>query len=204
MDDRLRVAPAAERNKAPLLKALRDHLPQSGKLLEIASGFGQHVLYLSQHLPNWRFQPTDIAKDHVETIQAWLEDQPRQNVEPPMVLDVSKTPWCTDRDYNAVLCINMVHISPWASTEGLFRGARDAVGERGQLITYGPYRVQKAHTAESNAEFDRRLREMDPRFGVRDLERLNELADINGFGPAQRIEMPANNFVLIFESLRAH
>ncbi len=199
MESELRVAPAAERNKVPILEALEERLPRSGRLLEIASGFGQHALFLAEHLPAWTFFPSDVARDHVETIDAWRRHHPLANVEAPRVLDVEKLPWPVTGRFDAVLNINMVHISPWSAAEGLFRGASESLRPGGLLITYGPYRVGGAHTADSNAAFDERLRAMDPRFGIRDVEALEELAHRFSLVPRECVPMPANNLILIFE-----
>ncbi|MEL6543916.1 MAG: DUF938 domain-containing protein [Myxococcota bacterium] len=199
MNERLRSAPAAERNKVPILATLQEVLPRSGRLLEIASGFGQHALFLAEHLPDWTLVPSDVARDHVNTIDAWRGTHPLANLEAPRVIDVEKLPWPTSERFDVVLNINMIHISPWSAALALFDGARDVLRPGGLLITYGPYRLGGEHTAPTNAAFDERLRSMDPRFGIRDLEALDELASTRDLTPNDRFAMPANNFLLTFE-----
>lgn len=199
METERRVAPAAERNKVPILETLRARLPRSGNLLEIASGYGQHALFLAEHLPAWTVFPSDVARENVATIEAWRRHHPLANLQPPRILDVEMLPWPVREHFDAVLNINMIHISPWSATVALFEGASRVLRPGGMLLTYGPYRIAGAHTAESNASFDQRLRAMDPRFGVRDLEALEEVARAHGFELPERIAMPANNFVLCFQ-----
>ena len=201
MDYALRMAkgfaPAAERNRGPILEVLRRVLPPSGTVLEIASGTGQHAVFFSQHLPALRWQPSDPAPDALSSIVAWVDEEARDNLLSPVRLDVREPMWPV-REVDAMLCINMIHISPWESTVALFAGARRLLTEGAPLVTYGPYRVHGEHTAPSNAAFDESLRSRDPSWGVRDIDELTELAERDGFSLEERVAMPANNMTLIW------
>lgn len=172
-------------------------MPEQGTLLEIASGYGQHAAYFAENLPAWSITPTDIDQENIDVIAERRRAESLENLGAPVKVDAASSCW-PEGPFDAVLCINMIHISPWPSTQGLFRGASRVLRAGGQLITYGPYRIANAHTAPSNQAFDQRLRTMDPRFGIRDLEALDALADEHGFDSAVRTSMPANNFVLSF------
>ena len=188
-------AAAAERNREPILGVLRDVLPAKGLVLEVASGTGQHVAHFAAALPGLTFQPSDATPEHLDSIAAWCEGLP--NVRPPIVLDTTAELWpvpAADALFNA----NMIHIAPWAVCEGLLRGAGRVLPSGGLLAMYGPYRIGGAHTAESNLAFDRRLRDTDPAWGVRDLEAVCELAARHALTLERRVAMPANNQTLLF------
>ena len=190
-------APAAARNREPILEVLRRVLPAEGVVLEIASGTGEHSAFYSAALPSLVWQPSDQAGGALESIRAWVEDANRANLLPPLVLDVMRTPWPLERA-DALLCINMIHISPWDATVSLFAGAERLLSVGSPLITYGPYRVSGQHTAASNAAFDESLRSRNPRWGVRDLDELGALAQRSGFALDDRLDMPANIMTLIW------
>lgn len=190
-------APAAERNRRPILDVLRRALPERGVVLEVASGTGQHAAFFSEHLPSLRWQPTDVAPDALRSIESWVAEENRENLLPPLELDVRWPTWPID-EVDAMLCINMIHISPWETTEALFAGAHALLTEGSPLITYGPYRLHGTHTAPSNAAFDQSLRSRNPRWGVRDIDELTALADREGFALNERVDMPANNMVLVW------
>lgn len=199
MDDRRRFAPATERNREPLLQVLTKWLPQSGNVLEIASGTGEHVMFFAQHFPALAFQPSDYSAEALESIEAWRQWSGVSNVLPPLHLDVEQTrSWCAPVE--AILCINMLHIAPWTCTAALFRGAARHLQNDGVLITYGPYRRGGKHTASSNAAFDEALRAQDPSWGVRNLEDVAEVASAEGLTWVQEVEMPANNLALCFRA----
>lgn len=191
-------APAAERNKGPILEVLARVLPRRGLVLEIASGTGQHVLHFAKALPDLTWQPSDPDAELRESIALRLREEPRANVNSPLDLDVTKLPWPL-RTADGVLAINMIHVAPWAATLALFQGAKALLSAGHVLFLYGPYRRFGRHTADSNAQFDRDLRAQDPVWGVRDLEAVSEVADGAGFVLAETIEMPANNFSLVFK-----
>lgn len=190
-------APAAERNREPILEVLARVLPRSGLVLEVASGTGQHASYFSERLPTLRWQPSDASPEALQSIEAWIAEVGRQNLLPPLELDARSETWPI-READALLCINMIHISPWETTAGLFQGASALLGPGAHLITYGPYRLHGGHTAPSNAAFDESLRSRDPRWGVRDIDELTELGARTGFFLEERVDMPANNMTLVW------
>lgn len=197
MSDKRLYSPSAARNRAPILDVLRAILPAQGLVLEIASGCGEHVVHFAARLPGLTFAPSDPSLEARESIAAWIAAAGLDNVMAPLALDAARTPWPIDRA-DAVVCINMVHISPWAATEGLFATARAILPAGAPLYLYGPYKRGGAHTAPSNAAFEEWLRAQDPAFGVRDLEAVADLAARTGFEGPQIVEMPANNLSLIF------
>jgi len=192
-----RVAPAAERNRGPILEVLRQVLPADGLVLEVASGTGQHAAYFSERLPALRWQPSDLGKEALDSIKAWVIDAHRDNLLPPIPLDVTDLPWPIRRA-DAVLCINMIHIAPWSATVALFEGSRTLLEPGRPLVTYGPYSVSGRHTAPSNEAFDESLRARNPAWGVRDLRSLERIAGDTGFVLAHRVDMPANNMTLVW------
>ena len=194
MTDVRRRAPAADRNKEPILDALRRVLPQRGFVVEIASGTGQHTAHFAAALPGLQWQPTEPDATYHDSIRAWTEDLP--NVKPPLALDVSERPWPVERA-DAILCINMIHISPWQSTLDLMDGAGAILPRGGVLFLYGPYKRNGAHTAPSNEAFDADLRARNAAWGVRDIEAVIEVAEKNGLGFLETVAMPANNFSVV-------
>jgi SAM-dependent methyltransferase len=165
-------------------------------VLEVASGSGEHVVHLAQAFPDLQFQPSDPDPDARASIDAWRAALELSNVRPAIALDTTAEPWPIEAA-DAVLCINMVHIAPWAAAEGLVRGARRLLPPRGLLYLYGPYKRGGRHTAPSNEAFDRSLRAQNPGWGVRDLEAVVALAEAAGFAPPIVEQMPANNLSLI-------
>lgn len=195
--DPRRFAPAAARNRDAILDALRRHLPASGLVLELASGSGEHAIHFAAALPGLTFQPSDPLPEARASIDAWATETGLPNIRPALAIDATAPGWpVTAAD--AVVCINMIHISPWAATEGLMRGAAAILPPGAPLVLYGPYRRGGAHTAPSNAAFDADLRARDPAWGVRDLEAVAALAAEHGFGPPAVAEMPANNLTVTF------
>jgi SAM-dependent methyltransferase len=192
-----RRAPAAERNREPILDVLRRVLPDGAFTLEIASGSGQHVAHFAAHLPGVTFQPSDPDPSAVSSIDAYRAELDLPNILPPLRLDASEDTWPVSRA-DAVVCINMIHIAPFRACEGLFRGAARILPAGGVLFLYGPYRFSGAFTAPSNEAFDASLKQMDPSYGVRDLDDLTRLAAQSGFVHEETIPMPANNHSLVF------
>jgi hypothetical protein len=191
------IYPATARNREPILDVLRDYLPDTGHVLEIASGSGEHVLHFARACPGLVFQPSDPDPRCRASIEAWAMDDPRlTNVRPPLAFDVMD-PW-PPLKVSAVLCINMIHIAPWAATRALIAGAGRLLDPSGLLYLYGPYKRAGVHTAPSNAVFDASLRAQDPAWGVRDLEDVAALATDAGFEEPAIRPMPANNLSLIF------
>lgn len=197
MNQTARTAPAAARNRAPILQVLRDILPASALVLEIASGTGEHAVWFSSALRATTWQPTDRDPEALQSIAAWREAMGLPNVLPPLPLDAAADAWPVFRA-DAVVAINMIHIAPWAATQGLFAGAARVLGPGGLLFLYGPFREKGEHTSAGNAAFDANLRAQDPSWGIRDIDDITALARLHGFDPPERIAMPANNLSVIF------
>ena len=197
MNDKRLFAPSTARNRGPILDVLRNVLPARGVALEIASGAGEHVTFFAQHLPGLTFCPSDPNAEARESISAWIASTRLANVDAPLALNVEEFPWPISAA-DAIICINMTHISPWSATEALFEGGSRALREGAPLYLYGPYRCGGAHTALSNAEFDGSLRARDAAWGIRDLDDVAACAREKGFGEPQVVEMPANNLSVIF------
>jgi SAM-dependent methyltransferase len=195
-------AAATERNRGPILEALRGVLPPAGLVLEIASGTGEHVVFFARAFPALRWQPSDASPPHLESIRAWSAASGADNIAPAVLLDVERAPWPVVHA-DAILNINMIHISPWSAAEALFQGAARLLPPSGVLFLYGPFKRGGAHTAESNQRFDDRLRGEDPRWGVRDLDDVQALASSAGFQAAEIVLMPANNLSLVFRKSAA-
>ncbi|SFS11810.1 DUF938 domain-containing protein [Sphingomonas jatrophae] len=194
--DQRRSSPAAQRNAGPLLAVLRQVLPPSGTVLEIASGTGEHAVHFARALPGLRWQPSDPSADARASIAAWAAAERLPNLLPPLALDAAAEDWL-DGPVAAILCVNMVHISPWAATEGLMRGAARLLPAGGPLILYGPYRRDGVPTAASNEAFDADLRRRDARWGLRRLEDVVTLAGEHGLTLSRVVEMPANNLTVV-------
>ncbi|BCZ81530.1 SAM-dependent methyltransferase [Paraburkholderia terrae] len=190
-------APSAERNREPILAVLERVLPATGTVLEVASGTGQHAIHFAAALPHLVWQPSDLDDEARASIAAWTAHSSLANVRPPLALDVRDASWGIEAAA-AIVCINMIHISPWASAQALIGGAGRLLGPGGVLFLYGPYRRSGAHTAPTNAAFDEQLRRRNPAWGVRDMEAVVALADAAGFDADEPVEMPANNFSLVF------
>ena len=192
-----RSAPAALRNREPIAALLTDILPEAGTVLEVASGTGEHAAFFARLFPNLDWQPTDPDEGALASIRAWRAEAALPNLGEPLMLDAESPDWPVDRA-DAILCINMVHISPWAATLGLLTGAGRLLPKGAPLILYGPYRREGIPTAPSNEDFDRSLRSRDPRWGVRDLERVTAEAEAQGLRFDRLFEMPANNLTIVF------
>jgi SAM-dependent methyltransferase len=192
-----RTAPAAARNRAPILLVLRDLLPSPALVLEIASGTGEHAVWFSRALSAITWQPTDMDAEALESIAAWRDTAGLPNLLPPLRLDASAEAWPITQA-NAVVAINMVHIAPWAATQGLIAGAARVLTPDGLLFLYGPFREGGTHTGAGNAAFDADLRARNPSWGVRDLDEITLLAGQHGLGAPERIPMPANNLSVVF------
>ncbi|MBS0396078.1 MAG: DUF938 domain-containing protein [Proteobacteria bacterium] len=191
-------SPAAERNKGPILEVLRGALPAHGRILEIASGTGQHVVHFAAALPALEWQPSDPDPARRASIAARLAAGGPDNVRAPLALDVHDRPWPVSGPLAGVVCINMIHIAPASATEALLAGAARALAaDGGVLFLYGPFRREGRHTAPSNADFDARLRAENPAWGVRDLEWLLASAAAHGFVAGEPVAMPANNLSVV-------
>jgi len=190
-----RSAPAALRNREPIAEVLGDWLPKTGLVLEIASGTGEHAVHFAAQFPNLEWQPSDIHADALSSIEAWRKESALPNLRPAIALDASDPDWpieCAD----AVLSINMVHISPWTSALGLIAGARRILPSDAPLILYGPWLKDDIETAPSNLDFDADLKRRDARWGLRRVEDFASAAE--GFALIETRNMPANNLMLLF------
>ncbi|HEV7392880.1 MAG TPA: DUF938 domain-containing protein [Burkholderiales bacterium] len=192
------VSPSADRNKGPILGVLERVLPKSGCVLEIASGTGQHAVHFARALTGLQWQPSDPDAEARRSIAAWCAQERLVNVREALALDVHDLPWPVTA-LDAVVCINMIHISPWTTTMSLFAGAKLALREGGVLYLYGPYRMHGVHTAPSNEAFDRSLRAQNPQWGIRDLDDVVRVAHIEDFDLIETVPMPANNFSVVFK-----
>jgi len=193
----IRSAPAAARNREPILRVLSDSLPQSARVLEIASGTGEHAVWFSTALSGLTWQPTDHDPEALRSIAARRDIAGPPNLLPPLWLDAGADIWpVTQAD--AVVAINLIHIAPWTVTQGLIVGAARTLTPGGPLFLYGPFQEGGVHTAASNAAFDAELRARDPSWGIRDLDEITPLASRHGFTGPERIAMPANNLSVVF------
>lgn len=201
-------SPAAERNKDAILEALRALLPPHGCALEIASGTGQHGPHFMAGLPGWTWQPTDLAEDRLASAAAWAAQAPAEvqaRIAAPLALDVLATPWPLDgQRYDLIFCANMLHAAPWACCAGLMQGAARHLAPTGLLLTYGPYLEEGVDTAASNLAFDADLRDRGLGWGLRALEAVREVAETVGLRLQQRLAMPSNNLLLVWQRASTH
>lgn len=213
-----REAPAAARNRTVIADVLAEELPATGTVLEVASGTGEHVIHFAERFPQLHWQPSDPDAEARASIAAWCAETGLANIAPPLAIDAASAAWPLDRcdavvcinmdshscddakstGYAACVCINMVHISEWAATIGLFQGCTRVLQAEASLILYGPYLEEEVPTAPSNLAFDRSLKERNPEWGLRDLAEMDRLADQYGFTRTRRVEMPANNLALVY------
>lgn len=200
-DGRL-YAPATERNRHPILEVLERVLPNPGMVLEIASGTGEHASYFAPKLAPRRWWPSDASAPMLKSIAAWAKVTNARYLLPPVELDVCTTPWPVEEDakrsVDAIVNINMIHIAPWKACEALLAGAERILPDSGVVYLYGPFKRNGQHTAPSNDTFDTWLKEQNPDWGVRDLEAVEETAQRHQLALEEVIDMPANNFSLVF------
>jgi SAM-dependent methyltransferase len=198
LPENARHFPATARNREAIADLLKRYLPERGTVLEIGSGSGEHALYFSDLFPDLTWQPSDPDPLNLESIRVWVETVPdRQNLLAPLALNASDVLLPIDQA-DAVICVNVIHISPWDATEGLMRNAAALLPLNGLLYLYGPYRIGGTHTAPSNESFDQSLRSQNEAWGVRNLEEVIAEANKNGLQFIERVDMPANNQSLIF------
>lgn len=188
-------APATLRNREAIADRLREFLPHGGLVLEVASGSGEHVAHFAPLFPRLDWQPSDPDADARVSIASWCAGM--DNVLDPLDVDAAAPAWPIDAA-DALLCVNMVHISPWEATLGLLDGAARLLPPEGPLILYGPYRRAEVETAPSNEAFDASLKGRDPRWGLRDVADVTAAANVRGLRFARLIEMPANNILLVY------
>jgi SAM-dependent methyltransferase len=197
--DGARTSPATARNRQPILDVLSVRLPDGARVLEIASGAGEHAVFLAGALPRVSWQPSDPDPVARASIAAWRAQADLPNLAAPLALDAGDPATWPTEPVDAVVCINMIHISPWATAEGLMAGARRLLRPGGRLFLYGPYIEADVPTAPSNLAFDESLKSRDPAWGLRDLADVQALAAKSGLAFVERIAMPANNLIVVFE-----
>ncbi len=191
-------SPAVARNRQPILEVLQQVLPERARVLEVASGSGEHALHCAAAMPGWAWQPSDPTPEALASIAAWRERAGRPNLAAPIRLDATDAESWPAGPFEAIVAINLLHISPWAVAEALMARAGERLVEGGRLYLYGPFR-RGGHTAPSNAAFDASLRRRDPRWGVRDLEAVTAEAGRHGLTLEDVVEMPANNLSVLLQ-----
>lgn len=195
-------APATERNRAPIGDVLTRELPVSGTVLEIAAGTGEHAVFFAERFPALQWQPTDPSPEALASIAAYRADYPGNNLAAPLLLDAAAPETWPVTHAAALVCINMVHISPWEATLGLFRGAAQVLSASGASLTlYGPYIEQGVETAPSNRDFDASLKARNPHWGLREAEALDALAASHKMRRTARYALPANNIMLVYRKI---
>jgi len=192
-----RSSPSTARNKEPIAAVLAELLPAHGLVLEVAGRAGEHAVFLAGRYPELDWQPSDPDPDALASIHAHAAEAQLRNLHPPLVLDAGAETWPVTRA-DAILCINMVHISPWRATLGLLRGAARLLEAGAPLILYGPYRRTGVETAPSNEAFDQSLKARNPDWGLRVVEVVTEASASAGLRFDRLVEMPANNLILAF------
>ena len=198
--DRRRSAPAALRNREPIAEVLREWLPASGTVLEVASGTGEHAVWFAERFPNLDWQPSDMHSDALASIAAWTDASGLPNLRKPVVIDASANDWPVG-SAEAVLNINMAHISPWSASLGLIAGAARLLPVDGPLILYGPWLKDDIDTVPSNLAFDADLKARDPQWGLRRVEDFAAAASAKGLRFVDFRRMPANNLMMLFRRL---
>jgi hypothetical protein len=207
--DARQYAPATQRNREPIIEILLQVLPQSGTILEIASGTGEHAVFFASKLGGCRWLPTDLNPRSRDSIVSWIEHQGGDRIYPPLELDVTASVWPVENGafsgepIVAIVNINMIHISPWSACLGLMAGAGRILSIGGILYLYGPFKRGGEHTAPSNAAFDEYLRTENPEWGVRNLDDVVAAANAQNFTLKQVYQMPANNLSVVFERTRS-
>ncbi len=192
-----RCAPATARNRDAILAVLERVLPRAGSVLEIAAGTGEHAAYFAGKHPHLSWQPTDADPDALPSIAAWRDESELDNLRAPIHLDVTSAPWPVS-SADAIVNINMIHISPWPVCEALMRGAATILPSGAPLYLYGPMLIDDRDTAPSNLDFDKWLRDRDPRWGIRWLHDVTTIAAQHGLVHEDTIDMPANNVSVVF------
>ena len=196
--DYRQYAPASERNSKPILSVLKKILPQTGLLLEIASGSGQHAAYFAPNFPRLTWQPTEPDPDCRASIKAWIKHVHTKNINMPINLDVTSYPWPVS-EADAIFSSNMIHITPWDCCLGLMAGAGQTLKPSGTLILYGPFLINGRKTATSNVQFDHSLKKRNIHWGIRNLDKVIHSANACGMKCSDIVEMPANNLIVILK-----
>lgn len=206
MADSRRYAPATERNRQPILEVLQRVLPESGTVLEIASGTGEHATFFAPRLAPLYWLPSEPDAESRASVTAWVKALPSENLLIPLALDVSQRPWPVEamdfdlaKPITAIVNINMLHISAWEMCEHLMAGAQRVLPVGGVLYLYGPFKRAGKQTAPSNEAFDAMLRDRNPSWGIRDLEAVSAIAQQHALSRVDVVPMPANNFSVVFQ-----
>lgn len=193
------VSPAVARNTGPILEVLKSHLPANGRVLEVASGSGEHAIAFARALPGVVWTPSDPSAEARSSIAAWADQAGLENLRPAVALDAADPATWPTETFDVIVCINMIHISLWAAAEGLMAMAQQVlVRPGGLLLLYGPYREANVPIAASNAEFDASLKSRDPAWGLRDRDEVAAIAKRHDLHLTLRVERPANNICLLF------
>ena len=200
MTDHRQYGPPTVRNRDFILDVLRAVLPAGGVILEIASGSGEHVVHFARNFPSLVFQPSDPEPDALLSVASWVKATHVTNMRAPLALDASQSIWPI-ASADGIICINMVHISPWDATLGLIRGAAAILPPASPFYVYGPYKRKGSATTPSNEAFDRSLRDRNPTWGLRELEAVAAMAQSVGFSVPAVTEMPANNLSVVFRRM---
>lgn len=191
------IAPSCEKNREPILEVLREHFADRRHVLEIGSGTGQHAIFFAEHLPHLRWQTSDRA-ENLPGITAWLQEAALPNTVLPLELDVTAA-W-PERRHDAVFSANTLHIMPWSAVECLFARLPDVLAANARLVIYGPFNYGGQFSSDSNAAFDRWLKEKAPHQGIRDFERVHALAQAAGLELLEDRAMPSNNRCLVWQA----
>jgi hypothetical protein len=194
--------PATSRNKDAIKEVLTKYLPHKGRVLEIASGSGQHISFFAQEFSDLEWIPTDIDPAGRASVDAWIAHEKLLNVQPCLDLDVTKPSWPVEK-LQFLYCANMIHIAPWEACLGLFSGAAQSLEDNAHLFLYGPFIIEDIPTALSNLQFDASLKNRNPTWGIRNLKDVKSVAEENGFQFLDWIAMPANNYCVIFQKTNA-
>lgn len=204
--DRRIFAASTSRNRGPILAVLRRVLPENAKVLEIASGAGEHAVFMAKAMPALDWQPSDPDREARDSIASWVAHENLTNVRAPVAIDVRGDNWgVEDRaPFDAIVAINMIHIAPWSAALGLLNGAGRLLRGGGILLLYGPFMREGRHTAPSNAAFDVSLKARNAEWGVRDLDDVRDAARLHGLHLRETVDMPANNLSVIFTKSGEH
>ena len=195
--------PATTRNRDSIAAVLTNYISPNSLLLEIASGSGEHGVFFQKKFPSITWQTSDPELVHRKSINSWISHEGLYSKMPkPLDLDVEMRLWPITKSIksliNAIVCINMIHISPWSCTRSLFEQSKKYLDKSNFLMLYGPFFRKERQTSESNLNFDHSLKIQNPLWGLRNLENVNHIAFKNGFKLDNIIDMPANNVSVIY------
>ena len=200
--DRLHF-PATLRNRDCIADVLSNYIPNEGVLLEVASGSGEHAVFFQKNFPSIIWQSSDPEVIHRKSIISWITHQGLSSIMPePLDIDVEKRPWPISTQLKSlikgIICINMIHITPWSCTKALFAESKNYLSKNSFLMLYGPFFRNNIVSCESNLNFDKSLKLQNASWGIRNLDSVDEIAFEYGFEQDQIILMPSNNFSVIY------